>query len=457
MMQTIEYLSSALRNGEITSVALTQMHLDNIKQKNSRLNAFITVTEEQALQKAYEIDQKLARGESLSPLAGIPMSLKDNICTRGIRTTCASRILEHFVPQENATVVDRLDRAGAILLGKVNMDEFGMGSSNETSYFGKVHNPVNETRIPGGSSGGSAVAVAAEMGVYSLGTDTGGSIRQPASYCGVVGLKPTYGAVSRHGVVPLAMSFDQVGPLTRSITDAGLILNEIAGYDPKDKMSVEHSYHNYLEGIDESIEGMKIALPKEYFVEGLSPEVRKAVIDVAKALQQRGAIVEEITTPHIDYAIPTYYMITCVEATAGLSVLENNRTQGFGKQVKKRILLGNYVSQYKGEYPYYEQALKMRTLIREELVSVMKQFDVILAPTTPTTAFELGGKLTPVEMYLSDIYTVSSNIAGLPALSMPCGVDQNGLPIGIQLIGGHFTENKLLRIAKTLENIKKFK
>lgn len=454
MTTGIQTLSEALRNKEISSYELTKEYLRNIKEKDGEINAYITITEEYALQKARWIDEKLAKGERLSPLAGIPMALKDNICTKGIRTTCASKILENFLPQEDATVTQKIDSAGAILLGKVNMDEFGMGSSNETSYFGRVHNPIDIERIPGGSSGGSAAAVAADLAVYSLGTDTGGSIRQPASYCGVVGMKPTYGAVSRYGVIPLAMSFDQVGPLAKDVTDTALILNEIVGYDERDRTSVKQDKKDYTRYLERPIKGMKIALPEEYFVDGLSKEVQETVMLAAKTLEKQGAILKTISTPHIKYAIPTYYMITCAEATAGLSVLEENRTEGFGKQVKKRILLGNYVKSYSGEYPYYEQALRLRTLIKAELNEVMNQFDCILAPTTPTTAFKLGGSLTPIEMYLSDIYTVSCNISGLPALSLPYRVDQNGLPIGVQLIGGYFQEEKLLQFGRSLERNK---
>lgn len=450
-MKTIYEMSEALRAGQVTSYELTQNYLTQIKKQNKAINAYITVTDEMALEKAAFIDQELARGKVLSPLAGIPMSLKDNICTKGIRTTCGSKILEHFVPDEDASVVTQLDQAGAVLLGKVNMDEFGMGSSNETSYFGKVRNPVQQERIPGGSSGGSAAAVAAGLSAYSIGTDTGGSIRQPAAYCGVVGMKPTYGGVSRYGVVPLAMSFDQVGPLTKDVRDAALVLGAIMGHDPKDKMSVDRVYPDYMETLDLGVAGMRIGIPKEYFVEGLSIEVRRAVLKAAATLQKQGAIVEEISTPHIKYAIPTYYMVTCTEAAAGLGVLEGNRTEGFGKQVKKRLLLGNYVKAYEGSYPYYEQALKLRQLIRSEMLGVLENYDAILAPTTPTTAFPLGGSLTPVEMYLSDIYTVSSNIAGTPAISIPYGKDSNGLPIGVQLVGGYFEEAKLLRIARNLE------
>ncbi|MGL4737353.1 MAG: amidase [Cellulosilyticaceae bacterium] len=453
-MKTIYEMSQAIKSGEITSYELTQRYLERIKMHNPELNAYITVTAEAALAKATAIDEALARGEVLSPLAGVPMSLKDNICTKGIRTTCGSKILEAFVPDEDATVAALLDEAGAVLLGKVNMDEFGMGSSNETSYFGKVHNPSQRGRIPGGSSGGSAAAVAAELSAYSIGTDTGGSIRQPAAYCGVVGMKPTYGSVSRHGVVPLAMSFDQVGPLTQDVRDAALVLDVIAKHDPKDKMSVDKKHTDYIKTLEDGVKGMRIGIPKEYFVEGLSLEVRHEVLKAAQILKDQGAIVEEISTPHIQYAIPTYYMITCTEASAGLSVLEGNRTEGFGKQVKKRILLGSYVKTYEGEYPYYQQALKLRQLITDELLEVLSNYDAILAPTTPTTAFEMGGALTPVEMYLSDIYTVSSNIAGTPAISIPYGCDAKGLPIGVQLVGGHFEEAKLLRIARCLEQNK---
>lgn len=450
-MKTIYEMSEALKNGQVTSYELTQRYLERIKAQNEVINAYITVTEEAALEKAARIDQELAAGIVRSPLAGIPMSLKDNICTAGIRTTCGSKMLEHFVPEEDATVVNLLDRAGAVILGKVNMDEFGMGSSNETSYFGKVRNPVRHDYIPGGSSGGSAAAVAAELCGYSIGTDTGGSIRQPAAYCGVVGMKPTYGGVSRYGVVPLAMSFDQLGPLTQDVRDAAIVLDTIMAYDPKDKMSVDRTYTDHVKALEGGVEGMRIGIPKEYFVEGLNPEVRSAVLKAAQLLRSKGAIVEEISTPHIQYAIPTYYMITCTEAAAGLNVLEGDRTEGFGKQVKKRILLGSYVKAFDGEYPYYEQALKLRQLIREELLGVMTHYDALLAPTTPTTAFPLGGALTPIEMYLSDIYTVSSNIAGTPAISIPYGQDAEGLPIGVQLIGGYFEEGKLLRIAKCLE------
>ncbi|MGB9859831.1 MAG: Asp-tRNA(Asn)/Glu-tRNA(Gln) amidotransferase subunit GatA [Moorellaceae bacterium] len=454
---------------EISSVELTEAMLERIEQVEGRIKAFVTLTPEVALEQARAVDAARARGEELGPLAGIPMALKDNLCTAGIRTTCSSKMLENWVPPYDAFVVKKLKEAGAVLLGKLNMDEFAMGSSTENSRFFPTRNPWDLERVPGGSSGGAAAAVAAGEAFYSLGSDTGGSIRQPASFCGVVGLKPTYGRVSRFGLVAFASSLDQIGPLTRDVTDCALVLQAIAGHDPADSTSADLPVPDYLAALRPEIKGLKVGVPREYFGSGMEPEVAAVVRRAIDRLADLGALCEEISLPHTEYALPAYYLVAPAEASSNLARYDGvaygfrlpgtdivdmymkTRREGFGPEVKRRIMLGTYALSAGYYDAYYLKALKVRTLIRRDFEEAFKRFDVLVTPTSPTVAFRLGEKVDdPLAMYLSDLCTIPVNMAGLPAISIPCGFSQ-GLPVGLQLIAPPFEEERLLRVAYTLE------
>ncbi|MGE4283614.1 MAG: Asp-tRNA(Asn)/Glu-tRNA(Gln) amidotransferase subunit GatA [Clostridia bacterium] len=473
---TVHEARDLLRKKEISSVELTQAVLDRIKTIDAKVQGYLTVTAERALKNAEEVDKIMETGEQLGDLAGIPMALKDNMCTEGIPTTCASKILSDFNPPYNSTVAKKLNEANAVLLGKLNMDEFAMGSSNENSYFKQTKNPYNLERVPGGSSGGSAAAVAADEAIFTLGSDTGGSIRQPAAFCGIVGMKPTYGSVSRFGLVAFASSLDQIGPLTKDVTDCALVLNAITGHDPMDATSVNIQYPDYTKSLVNDVKGLKIGIPKEYFGDGISSEVKNSVMKSVEILKTLGAEFEEFSLPITEYALPAYYLISSAEASSNLArydgikygyradkfkdlldLYKQTRSEGFGKEVKRRIMLGTYALSSGYYDAYYKKAQQVRTLIMRSFEEAFNKYDVIITPTTPTTAFRIGEKsVDPLEMYLADICTVSVNIAGLPGLVVPCGTDSQGLPIGLQLIGKAFTESTLLRTAYTFEQNTEF-
>lgn len=462
--KSIKELAAGLRNKEFSSVELTQAMLARIRQFQA-INSFITVTEDLALQQAKDADNRIASGES-GLLTGIPMAHKDIFCTLGVKTSCGSRMLDNFIAPYNATVVEKLHAAGAVMMGKLNMDEFAMGSSNETSFYGAVSNPWSLNAIPGGSSGGSAAAVAARLAVCATGTDTGGSIRQPASHCGITGLKPTYGRVSRYGMIAYASSLDQGGPMARSAEDCAILLEAMAGFDEKDSTSVDMPVPDYQAGLAKDIHGLKIGLPKEFFNDGLDPEVAKIIHQAINDYQKLGAIVHEVDMPALKLAIPAYYIIAPAECSANLSrfdgvrfgyrcdnpqdltdLFTRSRGEGFGKEVKRRILMGTYALSAGYYDAYYLKAQKIRRLISEEFKRVLKDVDVIMGPVAPTTAFGIGEKIgNPIEMYLSDIYTIAINLAGLPAMSVPAGFAA-GKPVGLQIIGDYFAEDRLLNIA----------
>ena len=475
--KTAHELRDMLRNKEVTSEKLVEAHYERIESIDKKIKAYITLDKENALIKAREIDKKIAAGETLPDLAGIPMGIKDNICTKGIRTTCASHMLENFIPPYNATVMDRLESQGAIMLGKLNMDEFAMGGTTESSYFYPTRNPWDIDRGPGGSSGGSGAAVAAGEAVFSIGTDTGGSIRQPAACCGLVGMKPTNGMISRYGVVAFSSSLDQTSPLTKDVTDMALVLNAIAGHDEKDSTSIPKEYPDYTKALVEDVKGIRIALPKEYFAEGINEEVKESVMAAAKKLEQMGAIIEEVSMPLVKYALPVYYIIACAEASSNLArfdgvayghraknykdvdnLFSQSRDEGFGPEVKRRIMLGTFVLGKDSYDTYYKKALQGAALIKKEHNDILGKFNMILSPTMPMTAPKLGQKdQDPVEAYLNDICTINANIAGLPAMSIPCGFDSNGLPIGMQLIGKAFDEEIILKVGYAFEQTADFK
>ena len=468
---TAEKLSELLEKKECSSVELTQSVLDRIKAKDGKIGAYLTVCEKEALKKAAEVDEKREKGESLSALAGIPMGIKDNICTRGIRTTCASRILENFVPPYDAFVMEKLNAKDAVILGKLNMDEFAMGSSTENSYFQKTHNPWNTQCVPGGSSGGSAASVASGEAIVSLGSDTGGSIRQPAAYCGIVGLKPTYSSVSRYGLVAFASSLDQIGPMGRSVKDVAMLYSAICGRDPHDATSALREYPDFAAGIKKDVKGLRIGIPKEYFGEGVAEDVKAAVWNVAKTLEKEGAVLVDVSLPSTDYALSAYYIIASAEASSNLArfdgvkygyrakeyknlteMYENTRSEGFGAEVKRRIMLGTYVLSSGYYDAYYKKAKFTQIRIQEEFCKAFESCDLLLTPTTPETAFKLGERVDDqVKMYMNDILTVTVNIAGLPGLSVPCGLDKKGLPVGCQLIGPKFSEQTLFNAASVWE------
>ncbi len=469
--------SAAIKAGQITAVDAVRAVIGQIESTDKEINAYITVNGEDALKKAAEVQEKIESGALTGPLAGVPFAVKDNICTKGLKTTCASKILGDFAPVYNATVVERLENAGAIVLGKLNMDEFAMGSTSETSYYGACKNPWDTSKVPGGSSGGAAAAVAAKSAAIALGSDTGGSIRQPASYCGVTGFKPTYGTVSRFGLIAYASSLDQIGPVAKDVADCAAAMDVISGYDENDGTSLSLPTADYLANLSDDISGMKIGLPKECFeTEGLDPEVAASVKAVAETLKAKGAVVEEISLPFLDYVIPAYYIIAAAEASSNLSRFDGvkygfrakdydglvdlynaTRSEGFGDEVKKRILLGTFVLSSGYYDAYYRKALKVKAVIKQKFDEIFANYDLILCPVAPSTAPELGKSLAdPMKMYLSDIFTVSVNIAGLPGLSVPCGFDKSGMPIGAQLIGPALGEQKVLNAGFAYQSVTDF-
>lgn len=468
---TIHAAAEKLHKRELSSHELTQAVLDHIQATDSRIHSYLTVSREAALKQAQAADRQLSRGTCPSPLCGVPIALKDVILTQGIRSTAGSKILEQFIPPYDATVTRLLKEAGAVILGKVNCDEFAMGSSNENSAFTPSRNPWNTDRVPGGSSGGSATAVAADQALAALGTDTGGSIRLPASFCGIVGLKPTYGRVSRFGVVAYASSLDQVGPCTKDIHDCALLLNVIAGHDARESTSVDTPTPDYTAGLDRGAGGLRIGIPQEYFVDGMQPEVEAAVRQAITQLEAQGAQVVPVSLAHTEYAVAAYYIIATAEASSNLARYDGvrygyrapqvddlkemyhaTRAHGFGSEVKRRIMLGTYVLSAGYYDAYYLKAQKVRTLIRQDFLSAFETCDLIATPVAPTTAFRLGEKTAdPLTMYLTDIFTIAVNLAGMPALSVPCGFDQSGLPIGLQLIGRPFDEATLLQAGYAYE------
>ena len=474
---TVHELRDKLANKEVTSKEITESFAKRIQEKEPDVKAFVNTTLDTAIQKAEEVDRKIASGEKLSSLAGIPIGIKDNICTKGVKTTCSSRMLENFVSPYDATVMEKINDEDLVMLGKLNMDEFAMGASTEYSYFKKTSNPWDLKKVPGGSSGGSAAAVAANMVPWALGSDTGGSVRQPASFCGVVGLKPTYGLVSRYGLVAFASSLDQIGPITKDVEDNAILLNMIAVHDEKDSTSANVEKKDYTKALVNDVKGLKIGLPKEYFGEGINPEVKEAVMKVAKKYEEMGATVEECSISVTDYALATYYILACAEASSNLGrfdgirygyrtenfnnlkdIYRNSRSEGFGPEVKRRIILGTYVLSSGYYDAYYKKALKVRTVVKQAFKELFKKYDVLLTPTSPTTAFDIGTRSNnPLEMYLADICTVSINIGGVPAISVPCGLDTQGMPIGFQLIGNHFDEETLYKAAYTYEQNTNFK
>lgn len=466
----LKKLREMLDSKEISAVELTQEYLDKIEKYDRDINSYITVCPDTALSRAKEAQSLIDSGSSLS-LTGIPLSVKDNICTLGIKTTCASKMLEDFVPPYNATVMEKLSGQKAVMLGKTNMDEFAMGGSSQTSYFGGVKNPYDTSRVTGGSSGGAAASVAANLCAAALGSDTGGSVRQPASFCGVTGLKPTYGAVSRWGLIAFASSLDQIGVLAKSAEDTGYLLNCIYGYDENDATSSKNAKGGYTSLVGSDISRLKIGVPKEFFGEGLNDEVKAAVLNAVEYYRQLGCEIAEVSLPSLEYAVSAYYLISSAEAASNLSrfdgikygfrsglgedfneLIKNSRREGFGDEVKRRIMLGNYAL-CSGYYDaYYKNATRIRTQLRAEYASIFERCDVILTPTAPTTAYKIGEQENdPVKMYLADIYTVTVNIAGLPAISAPCGYDKNGMPIGMSLIGRAFDEKTIIAVCDRFE------
>ena len=468
-------LSKAIRSGKTTATEAMEAVLEQIEKTEPAYNCYVTVDREGALQRAAEVQAKIEAGELTGPLAGVPVAIKDNMCTEGLLTTCSSKILGNFIPTFSAEAVLRLEQAGAVLIGKTNMDEFAMGSTTETSAYGATKNPRDPEHVPGGSSGGSAAAVAAEECFFALGSDTGGSIRQPASYCGVVGMKPTYGTVSRYGLIAYGSSLDQIGPLAKTVEDCATVLEAIASHDEKDSTSLKREDTHFTDALVKDVRGMRIGIPRDYFTEGLNPEVAAAVRSAAKLLEANGAVVEEFDLSLVEYAIPTYYTIAAAEASSNLErfdgikyglragaaeglhkMYKKTRSEGFGAEVKRRIMLGSFVLSSGYYDAYYLKALKVKAMIKKAFDEAFAKYDCILGPVAPTTAPKLGESLTnPIKMYLGDIYTISVNLAGLPGISVPCGSDAAGLPIGLQLIGDCFQEEKLIRIAYTYEQLRK--
>ena len=470
-------LGKKIKSGEITAVEATKAALAQIRALEPVLNCYVTVDEEGALKRAGEVQKQIEDGTLTGPLAGVPIAIKDNMCTEGMLTTCSSKILGNFVPTYTADAVVRLENAGAVIIGKTNMDEFAMGSTTETSAFGATKNPRNPEHVPGGSSGGSAAAVAANECFAALGSDTGGSIRQPASYCGVVGLKPTYGTVSRYGLIAYGSSLDQIGPLCKDVTDCATIMEAIAGKDDKDSTSIGRDDYSFTKALVDDVKGMRIGIPRDYFGEGLDPEVKEAVLNAAKVLESKGAIVEEFDLSLVEYAIPTYYTIAAAEASSNLerfdgvkygyrtkeyeglhNMYKKTRSEGFGAEVKRRIMLGSFVLSSGYYDAYYIKALKTKSLIKQAFNKAFLKYDCILGPVAPTTAPKIGSSLAdPISMYLGDIYTISANLAGLPGISLPCGFDKDGMPIGMQLLGDCFAEDKILRAAYAFEQTREYK
>jgi aspartyl-tRNA(Asn)/glutamyl-tRNA(Gln) amidotransferase subunit A len=467
---TLHEAGEKLRKREISAQELTTAVFRRISETEEKIHSYITLCRDSALEQAKEADRLLQTEGSPPSLLGIPIAVKDNFLTRGIRTTCASKILGEFNPPYDSTAVKKLRAAGAIITGKTNLDEFAMGSSVENSAFFPTRNPWNRERVPGGSSGGSAAAVAADQCIVALGTDTGGSIRQPAACCGIVGLKPTYGRVSRFGIIAFASSMDQVGPLTKDVTDCALMVDAVAGHDPADSTSVNRPVPQHSAALTGNVKGLRLGIPKEYFLSGMQPDVEQAVRQAIQLLQNNGAVIEEISLPHTEYAVAVYYIVATAEASSNLARYDGmryghraaaadltatymlTRAQGFGPEVKRRIMLGTYALSAGYYDAYYLKAQKVRTLIKEDFAEVLKNCDAIITPTAPTTAFKIGEKSQdPLQMYLSDICTIPVNLAGLPALSLPCGFDSEGLPVGMQIVGKHFDESTILNVAYAYE------
>lgn len=472
MSLTAVELGRKIKKGEVTAVDAAKEALAQIREKEDTIHSYVTVLEEeQILAKAAEVQSQIEAGVLTGPLAGVPAAMKDNLCTEGILTTCSSKILSGFIPTYTAEAVRNLERAGAVILGKTNMDEFAMGSTTETSAYGITRNPHNMEHVPGGSSGGSCAAVAAEECSYALGSDTGGSIRQPSSFCGVTGMKPTYGTVSRYGLIAYGSSLDQIGPIGRDVTDCAAILETISSYDKKDSTSIQREDTDFTSALVEDVKGMRIGIPRDYFGEGLDSEVSEAVLTAAKELESRGAVLEEFDLSLVEYAIPAYYVIACAEASSNLArfdgvkygyrteeyeglhdMYKKTRSQGFGAEVKRRIMLGSFVLSSGYYDAYYLKALRTKALIKKAFDQAFEKYDVILSPASPSTAPKIGESLSdPLQMYLGDIYTISVNLAGLPGITVPCGADHAGLPIGLQLMGDCFKEKNIIRAAYTYE------
>ena len=469
-------LGKKIQAKEVSAVEAAKEALGQIKKLDGSLNCFVTVEEDSVLKKAEEVQKKIDAGELAGPLAGVPAAIKDNMCAEGVRTTCSSRMLENFVPTYTAEAVKNLEQAGVVVIGKTNMDEFAMGSTTETSYFGPTRNPWAPEHVPGGSSGGSCAAVAAEECSFALGSDTGGSIRQPSSFCGVTGLKPTYGTVSRYGLIAYGSSLDQIGPVGKDAADCAAVLEAIASHDPKDSTSMKRDSYDFLSALDEGVRGLRIGIPRDYFGDGLDEEVKSHILEAAKVLESKGAVLEEFDLSLVEYAIPAYYVIASAEASSNLArfdgvkygyrtpeyeglhnMYKKSRSEGFGAEVKRRIMLGSFVLSSGYYDAYYLKALKTKALIRQAFDRAFEKYDVILGPAAPGTAPKLGESLSdPLKMYLGDIYTVSVNLAGLPGITVPCGTDGKGLPIGMQLIGDCFQERKILRAAHAYEQTRAY-
>ena len=475
MSLTAVELGKKIKSGEVRVVDAVNAAFDQIEAVEKDINSYVTVyKKEEVLEKAEHIQKLIDEGQLTGPLAGVPVAIKDNMCTRDKLTTCSSKILGNFYPTYSAEAVINLEKAGAVIIGKTNMDEFALGSTTETSFYGPTKNPWNKEHVPGGSSGGSCAAVAAEECSYALGSDTGGSIRQPSSFCGVTGIKPTYGTVSRYGLIAYGSSLDQIGPVAKDVTDCATILETIASYDSKDSTSVKRDDYNFTEALVEDVKGLKIGIPKDYFGEGLEPEVKEAILKAVDVLKDKGAIVEEFDLSLVEYAIPAYYVIASAEASSNLSrfdgvkygyrteeynglhnMYKKTRSEGFGEEVKRRIMLGSFVLSSGYYDAYYLKALRTKALIKKAFDEAFAKYDVIIGPAAPTTAPKLGDSLSdPIKMYLGDIYTISVNLAGLPGISVPCGQDSNGLPIGMQIIGDCFKEKNIIRAAYTFEQAK---
>lgn len=477
MSMTAVELGKKIASGEVTSVEATQAALDRMEKLEQEYNCFVTIDREGALAQAEAVQKRIAAGELKGPLAGVPVAIKDNMCIEGMLTTCSSKILSNFKPTYTAEAVVQLQKAGAVIVGKTNMDEFAMGSTTETSYYGETKNPWDSSRVPGGSSGGSAAAVAAEEVPYALGSDTGGSIRQPAAFCGVTGIKPTYGRVSRYGLIAYGSSLDQIGPLAKDVTDCATVLEIISTHDSKDSTSVDRADTDFTAALVNDVKGMKIGIPRDYFGEGIEPEIKEQVLAAAKALEAQGAIVEEFDLSLVEYAIPAYYIIASAEASSNLerfdgvkygyrtaeytdlhNMYKKTRSEGFGPEVKRRIMLGSFVLSSGYYDAYYIKALRTKALIKQAFDKAFERYDVILGPVAPTTALKLGESLSdPLKMYLGDIYTVSVNLAGLPGISLPCGYDHQGLPVGLQLLAKPFDEKSIIRAAYTFEQTRSYK
>lgn len=476
MSLTAVRLGEKIKNKEVSVLEAVQAALDAIEAKEAEVGSFVTVDREGALKRAAEVQELIDKGEIESPVAGVPVAVKDNMCTKGLLTTCSSKILGNYIPMYTAEAVLNLEKAGAVIVGKTNMDEFAMGSTTETSAFGATKNPWNTGNVPGGSSGGSCAAVAAEECPYALGSDTGGSIRQPSAFCGVTGIKPTYGTVSRYGLIAYGSSLDQIGPVAKDVTDCATILEIISSYDSKDSTSVKREDYNFTSALTDDVKGMKIGIPSDYFGEGLDGEVKEAVLNAAKELEKKGAVIEEFNLSLVDYAIPAYYIIACAEASSNLArfdgvkygyrtenynglhnMYKKTRSEGFGAEVKRRIMLGSFVLSSGYYDAYYIKALKTKALIKKAFDKAFEKYDVILGPAAPSTAPELGQSLRdPLKMYLGDIYTISANLAGLPGITVPCGISSKKLPIGLQLLGNCFKEKNIIRAAYTFEQTREY-